>query len=377
MSGTETSPPADVGRSRRGWTLFRLRGVPVRLDASWFLIAALLTYVVYDFTSSAMPARGELYVLAVSIVVAVLFFASLLAHEFGHALTSLDRNIPVSSIRLFLLGGVTESTGEPRSAKDEFVIVGVGPLISGVLAAVFAMLQSAVQPTQPFAVIFGYLAFMNLLLAVFNVLPGYPLDGGRLLRAVIWAVVKDPHTATRWAARVGQVFAALLAAFGVWRMFGTAGAFGGVGPLVVGVFLFRGAAEAHARARLHQELALLRAGDLMGTAPAMLDPDLPLHEAIIEIEHRPSLVWPVGDPVLGSVSLTDIEQVPRRDWARTTVADVAHPASVTSVEVSTPMSQAMDALVGAPGHQLIVVDNGRAVGLLTPSLMSAPTRRGA
>ena len=370
MSGTDTAPPADAGRRRRSWTLFRLRGVPVQLDASWFVIAGVLTFIVYDFTSAALPARGEIYVLVVSIAIAVLFFASLLAHEFGHALTSLDRHIPVTRIRLFLLGGVTESTKEPRTAKDEFIIVGVGPLISAVLAAVFAMLQTAVQPTQPFAVMFGYLAYMNLLLAIFNVLPGYPLDGGRLLRAVIWAVVKDPHTATRWAARVGQGFAALLAAWGVWVMFTSEALFAGIGPVLVGVFLYRGAADAHVRARLLQQLASRQARDVMGAVPPVLDPDLPLHEAVIQMEERPSLIWPIGDPVLGSVSLRDIEQIPRRDWARTTIADVAHPATVTSVDASTPMSQAMDTLVAAPEHQLIVTADGHPVGLLTPSLIT-------
>src|SRR5690625_5075449 len=184
MSRADTAPP-ETGRRRWGRTLFTIRGVPVQLEASWFVIAGLLTFIVFDFTSAALPTRGELYVLAVSITVTLLFFASLLAHEFGHALTSIDRGIPVMRIRLFMLGGVTESSKEPDTAKDEFVIVGVGPLISVVLAAVFAMLQAAVQPTQPVALIFGYLAYMNLLLAIFNVLPGYPLDGGRLLRAVL------------------------------------------------------------------------------------------------------------------------------------------------------------------------------------------------
>lgn len=376
MSATDSPPRREhVGRSRRGWTLFSLRGVPVRIDASWFVIAAIVTYIFYERMSVTLGASGPVIILGSALVAALLFFASLLAHELGHAFTSLDRGLPVLSITLFLMGGVTESTREAKTAKDEFVIVGIGPFISLVLAAAFGLAHAGVQPAQPFAAIFGYLAWTNLLLAIFNLVPGYPLDGGRLLRAVLWGATGNPHRSTRWAARVGQVFAGALIVFGAWVLFRTQGGFNGLWEIVIGIFLFRGAAEAHARARLQERLATLTAAEVMGSMPPVLDPQLLLHQAILELETRPSLVWAVGDPLVGTVSLPDVDAVPRRLWATTALAQITHDPSRSAIAANESMTEVLARIVEAPRQQLVVVDGDRPVGLLTPSLVTAPTRR--
>lgn len=222
---TAPSAPSQQDRRatfRRARTLFRLRGVPIRVDASWLIIAGLVVWIFFGRMQERLDASATV-VLAAAAAGALLFFASLLAHELGHAFTSLDRDIPVLGITLFLLGGVTESTREARSAKDEFVIVGVGPFISLVLAAAFGLLTVVVEPHQPYALVTGYLGWANLLLGIFNLVPGYPLDGGRLLRSVLWGVTKQPHKATRWAARVGQAFAVLLGGYGVSVLLGQRG----------------------------------------------------------------------------------------------------------------------------------------------------------
>lgn len=358
-----------AGRGARGWTILRVRGVPVVIEPSWFVIAALVVWAFYRVFLVGLGGRGELFVLLSAVAAAALFFASLLAHELGHAFTSLDRQIPVRRISLFLMGGVTESVREPARARDELVIVGIGPLISLVLAASFALLHAAVQPLQPFAEIFGRLGWVNLLLAVFNLVPGYPLDGGRLLRAAIWGVTGDPHRSTRAAARVGQAFALLLIAFGVWRALRSGGAFTGVWEILVGAFLLRGAAQAHTQSKIRARLAGLTAGAVMGTLPPVLDPNLPLHEAIVELEHRPSLVWPVGRPLRGVVALVDVDGVPRREWARTRLLDVVHPPAPSVIEADQPMDAVLAKLFDAPHQQLIVTDAGTPVGLVTPSLV--------
>ena len=366
---------AQAGSFRNAVTLLRLRGVPVRVDWSWLVIAGLATWFFY----SRMAVRlGEptWVVLVAAVAAMLLFFACLLAHELGHAFTSLDRGLPVLGITLFLLGGVTESTKEARRARDEFIIVGSGPFISLTLAAVFGLLHTLVQDHQPYAIVAGYLGWANLLLAVFNVVPAYPLDGGRLLRSVLWGLSGRPHAATRWAARGGQLFAIALGGLGLWALLsGAGGGLGGLWELLIAVFLFKGAADAHARARLRERLAALTARDVMGTAPPALDGATSLDDAYLRVQDRPTILWPIGDPVGGAVALDDFDRVPRDRWWRTRLEDIAYPAAAVTIDAEASMEEVLDRIVHAPRQMLLVTAAGRPVGLLTPSLVTEPTRR--
>ena len=391
--GSGSGKPAPHGSRAartRGFTLFTVRGVPVRLDLSWFLIAGLVAYSYGSRMSNDIVAlRGvdTPVIWGAAIVAALLFFASLLAHEFGHAITSLNRGIPVLGITLFLLGGVTESTREARRARDEFVIVGIGPFISLVLAAAFGLLFTALRDWPVPAAVVGYLAWTNLALAVFNVLPGYPLDGGRLLRSVLWMVTGRPHRATQWAARVGQVFAGLLLAGAAWGLLGLPL----VGPrwfrigvavlssvglwgALIGFFLYRGATDAHRSARLKERWAGRRVRDVMGTVPPTLPPNASLAAVADVLGRKPSLLWPVGEPVRGLIRLQDLDAVTADRWATTAVADVAAAPDGRVIEADANLDRAARALVAAPEHQLVVVEGGRAVGLLTESLLVALDR---
>lgn len=373
MSDTERRRPgSDQSSSFPGArTVLHIRGVPVRFDISAVLTAGVLVYVLFTRFPALLAGFPGPVVAAAVAVAAVLFFASVLAHEVGHAWTSLDRDIPVSAMTFFLFGAVTESTREARTAKDEFVIVGVGPFISLVLGAVFGLVHTAVEGYAVAAAVAGYVAWFNLLLAIFNFLPGYPLDGGRLLRSILWGAVGDPHIATRWAARVGQAFAALLVAFGVWTFVQSGGGgLNGVGPVLVGLFLFRGAAQSHTQARARGRLASQRAGDVMGSVPPALAGHERLSDAVVAVQDRPSVMWPVGSPLVGGLTLDRIDSVPRGEWARTTVTDVAYPADSVTVGSDTGMDVALERMSAAPGNMLIVVEGGRPVGLLTPSLVT-------
>lgn len=372
----QTSEPrraARRGSFANAWTVTHVRGVPIRVDVSWLVIAGLVVWMLFTRFSALLGPYGSAVVVGASVVAALLFFASLLAHELGHAVTSLDRDIPVVAVTLFMLGGVTESTREAKTAKDEFVIVGIGPFISLVLGALFGLIYTVVAGQPVLAAIAGYLAWINVLLAVFNLVPGYPLDGGRLLRSIIWAVTGKPHRSTRMAARVGQAFALLLGGYGVWMFTRTAeqgftGA--GIWEILIAVFLYRGAAQSHARARSRERLAGRTVRDVMGSVPPPLEPGLALSDAVVQLQERPSLLWPVGSPVTGGVTLEALDTVPRQDWATTTVRDVADPAGDVTVDVHAGMDVALDRIIAAPGSMLLVTDAGRAVGLLTPSLVS-------
>ncbi|MGH8898643.1 MAG: site-2 protease family protein [Egibacteraceae bacterium] len=345
--------------------------MPVRVHSSWFLIAAFVLVYLYGRLGTGLADHGFGVVLISSAAATLLFFGSILAHELGHALASLDRGIPVSGITLFLLGGVTESTKEATSAKDEFVVVGIGPFISFVLAALLGLVAIATDALRPVAVVAGVLGWVNLMLAVFNVLPGYPLDGGRMLRSILWGVTGRPHLATRWAARVGQAFALALGLYGLWGFVDSGrGAFGGVWEVFLAWFLFQGATQAHRRARARERLARRTVRESMGSVPATLPPDLPLSEAAQRVRERPSLLWPVGAPLVGVVVLEQIDAVPDHDWPSTQVGQVALPLEGRTVPADASMDATLEALSTAPEHMLVVTEDGRAVGLLTPSLVT-------
>ncbi len=377
-SAADRRPPAPPpGGSGAAWTIFRFRGVPVRLDASLLLIVAFIVFSVYGQFAALGPAGA---VLSAS-VYAVMLFASILLHELGHAFASLERGIPVRAITLFALGGVTESTREARSARDEFVIVGIGPFVSLVLAAAFGLLGTLLEEGTVAGALVRTVAMTNLLLAVFNLVPGYPLDGGRLLRSILWQVTGRPHQATRWAARVGQVFAVVLIADGVLPLvipgFDLIPVFGGIFTAFIGLFLYRGAADAYKAAQFRERLSTRTARTMMGSLPPPLPPDATVAQARALVAARPSLLWPVGDPLVGAVTLADLERVPEVEAGVVPVGRVATAPERVTVAADASLDDIVDRLAAAPDAMLLVVEyGGHPVGLLTPSLVTGAAQGG-
>lgn len=376
---TDTEQPAATGATA-GWTVLRVRGVPVRLGPSVLLLVGLFTW----WLGTAYIERGLMTSPAVAwtsaVVTVVLFLGSVLAHEIGHAVTSVDRGVRVRGISLFLLGGVTESVGEPRTARDEIVIVGVGPLISLLLAALYGLCVRVLPGGSAPEVMAGYLAWLNFAMALFNLVPGYPLDGGRLLRAVLWLATSSRYRATRLAARVGQVFALALILGAVASVLGVptiglpvlrvvVGLFAAMGLWggLIGIFLLRASLQAHRDARMREQLGSRRVRDLMGSVPPTVPADINLDDLVIRLQQRPSIIWPVGRPLLGGIRLADLDAVPRHAWDRTPARDLADHG--VFIDQNTPMDEALDRLSLAPDRMLIVVNDGEPVGLLTPGLV--------
>ena len=370
-------PTPPVGAFPNAWTIWRVRGIPIRLDRSWLLIAGLAAYQFYEQLSASPVADNPATALALAVLSALLFFVCILAHELGHALASLNRGIPVIAITLFGMGGLTESTREAETAGDEFVIVGIGPYISLVLAALFGLLATALAPVPPAATVAGYLGWTNLALAVFNTIPGYPLDGGRLLRSILWRITGQPHRSTRWAARVGQVFAAFLMLSGIAGFVSPrfAGAIGinSIWSVILGFMLYRGATDSHRRAQMRERLGQRQLSGVMGSVPPTLPGSWTVAEALEHMQQRPSLLWPVDDPVRGVLLIAMIDAVPAHLWSSTTVAQIAADPTTATVPLTAPLDDAVARMADAPEHMLIVVDQGHPVGLLTPSLVSSLT----
>lgn len=381
MTDTQTEPrPAPPARPGRvgARTFLHLRGVPIRLDASLLLTAGFGTYIFYGRFDTFLGDLPAPLVLAIAALTTVMVIGSILVHELGHAFASLDRGIPVIGITLFALGGVTESAREAPRARDEFVIVGIGPFLSVVLASVFGLLYLAVESFRVPAAIAGYLAWTNLMLAVFNVLPGYPLDGGRLLRSALWQATGRPHQATRWAARVGQVFAIGVMALAISPYLGLQppeglDRFAGLLNLFIGYFLLRGATAAHSQATRRERLGRRRARDVMGRVPATLAADLTIRQAREAALERPSLLWPVGSPVSGALTVAMLDRVPAESWDTMTAGEVALPAQQATVEADLPLDGVIERMSAAPSQMVVVVEHGVAIGLVTPSLVTEPT----
>lgn len=389
MAATDAPERTRGGAFPRAVTVLRFRGVPIRLHVSWVLIAALVLWVLWLRFSVLLAPYGTAVVGLSSALLAVVLFASIIAHELGHAVASLDRGIGVAGVTLFLLGGVTESERAAERARDEALIVAAGPLVSLALAAGFGLAHALAPGATPYGAVTGYAAWLNLFLALFNVIPAYPLDGGRLLRAVLWGLSGNAHASTRWAARVGQAFAGVLVLGGLNGLLGgplpaTDGplrwivallAGNGLWGLLIGVFLLRSATDAHRRATARAALAAHDLAEVMGTPPPTLPAVLPLRLAAERLAERPSLLWPVGGPALaGGVRLVDVEGPLAAGDDQRPVSLVAHPPEAVAVDVAVPLDVALDRMLDAPGQMLIVTRGGAPVGLLTTSLVGGLLR---
>jgi Zn-dependent protease len=243
-----------------GFRLGRILGIELRVHPSWFVIVLLILWMLAGVALPAdFPAVTGTVRLAMAVAITALFFLSLLAHELAHSVVATTRGIPVHRITFFLFGGMAQTSADSRSPKEEFLIAAAGPAMSFFLAALFLGLWwmgvvwgwgALVTGTA------GYVAALNLILGIFNLLPGFPMDGGRILRAALWAITGDVTRATHWASRVGEVMALALAGYGAWRMF--QGEFmAGLWLVLIALFIRHAARTSyrqHLMVRAHDEL---------------------------------------------------------------------------------------------------------------------------
>ncbi len=356
-----------------GFRLARILGFEIRVDLSWFVILILILWsfsaVVFplqypELTPGAHAAMGG--------AATLLFFASLLTHEISHSIVARRRGIPVEGITLFIFGGVSRTRAEAESPADEFAIAAAGPLASLGIALAFAVVSlggGLLGVGSPVVGVARYLAYLNAALAIFNLLPGFPLDGGRLFRALVWKLTGDLTTATRWASAAGAGLGYGLMALGVLQLFAGA-TLGGLWLLFIGWFLRNAAASS-----LHQHLVRgllsgVTARELMTPDPDVLEPDLTIREAVdAHFLARRHQAFPVVEDgrVIGLLSLNRVKTLPRDLWPSRTVREVMRPIEDLVVRPGDPVTSVLEAMEATGERRALVLDGDRLAGIVSPS----------
>ena len=374
----------------RGLYIGRIFGINIHVDASWILIFLLVTW---SLASGLLPAwhpewsAGLRWVVALA--ASLLFFVSILLHELSHSLVAKAYGLPVRRITLFLFGGVSNIEPEPPTPKIEFLMAVVGPITSILLGMIFLALaafgiarssmmdsdpQAAIRQFGPVTTLLAWLGPINIILGLFNLIPGFPLDGGRILRSALWSATKDLRKATAWATGAGRLVGWLFIAAGVAMVFGVQLPFFGTG-LVSGLWLvFIGWFLNSAAVNSYQQTVVR---DLLEDVPVfrLMRPNVPTVAPTLTVSHliydyvmgTDERAFPVmeGERLVGLVCLEDIRKVPRENWEVTTVGEIMTDANhLDVVNASEDAGEALEKLTRRDVRQAPVVENGRLVGLL-------------
>ena len=346
-------------------------GIKIGLHYSWFLIALLIVFSLSSQFHATNPEWGDSVILTMAVATAILFFISLLLHEMAHSLVATSNNLPVKEITLFALGGVSQIEKNPLSAKVEFWMALVGPLTSAVIGGIclgLARLTGA-PASNPWMAMLLWLGYINLTLAAFNLLPGYPLDGGRVLRALIWWKTGDADRSTEIAAKVGQVVAFGFIGFGIVRFFGGAGV-GGLWMAFIGWFLLQAARESYMQVGLAHALKGVKVADVMShdcpTIDGWLNVQNFVDQELLRTGQRCFIVVDKSGQIEGLITPHEIKQIDRAKWPYMTLHDVMRPLSdLRAVTPDVPLTAALESMTRDNLNQLPVISNGHLEGVLS------------
>jgi Zn-dependent protease len=349
--------------------LFDLFGFEIKIDASWLLIAALIVWsLASGYLPQVLPGLGQAAYLTVAVIAMLGLFGSLILHELAHSLVARRYGLGIGGITLFLFGGVAELVDEPKSAGSEFWIAIAGPLMSFLLAGLFGLAVAVTGAEGVFGTILAYLASINLILAVFNLLPAFPLDGGRVLRAWLWQRSGDMLEATRKASGAGTVLALGLMGLGLFSAL-SGGGIGGLWLVLIGFFVLNASRGTYQRLLMQDSLRGRRVAELMTPDPWTATPDMTLAELAdgVMLAHAVSFAPVVERGVVtGQIDAAMMREVPRADWATTRVADVMAPLGDTDlVAPRMTAEEALQRLSEGQHRKLIVADGRRLRGVLS------------
>lgn len=351
-------------------SLGRILGIPVGLDPSWFLIFIFMTW---SLATSYFPTEFKNWPQAqywiVSAITATMLFLSVVLHELGHSIVAMQYKIPVNSITLYIFGGIAQIGSEAPSAIAEFWIAIAGPAVSFCLAIIFLLLQSAFTGIAPLLALAKYLAYINGSLGLFNLIPGFPLDGGRVFRAIIWGASHNLRKATLIAAAIGRAIAFIFILVGVWQMVN--GNFGnGLWIAFIGWFLESAATSQVQQQTVHDLLEGHTVQQVMNRKYVKIPADIALQtlidHQILGNGERCFVVTDAADRVIGMLTLHHLKEIPRQNWSQVKTGQVMTPLrEIKWLKPSDPVKAALEDMDRDGVNQLPVITDGQIVGMLT------------
>jgi Zn-dependent protease len=356
---------------RNSFQIGKLFGISIRIDYTWFVIFALIAWTLGShYFPQLYPHWNQTIYWIMAILTAIIFFASIVAHELAHSLVSKARGVPVRSITLFIFGGVAEISDEPKKPSYEFWMAIAGPLTSIGIAAMFGVLYFiSGRSKTPFSAMSLWLSGINLTIAIFNLIPGFPLDGGRVLRSIVWGITGNLRSATRIASIVGRVVAYLFILWGIWRIFLNNDVFGGIWIAFIGWFLENAASSSYRQLALKETFQDVRVRDIMMSDCPSLSSNLTIRELVdTYILHSVHQCFPVVSEgnVLGIITLQNIKEIPRDRWESLTVSEAMIPLhEMISVHPDEEVLSVMQKMAVARVSQFPVVENDRIIGMVS------------
>ncbi len=366
-------PPLVGPFGRRALRLGSVRGIEVGLDWSWVFIFLLITFSLARGFAAEGEALQPASAWAAGVLASLLFFTSILLHELGHSLTSNALGLPVRSITLFIFGGLARLSREPDRPRDELLIAAAGPAVSVLLGIVFLLLAAALPGDAAvlglLGTVFGWLGTVNLALAIFNLVPGFPLDGGRILRGIVWSATGSFERATVVAAATGSFFAYLLIGGGILLALFFGLLFNGLWLAFIGWFLLSAAQGSTTQVVLQRQLGGLAVGPAAAPAEPVVPGDASVQDAVedVVLRHgRRTFFVTEGSTRVGMATLHELRAVPREERASTPVRAVARPLDeLVCVPHDASLWRALELMNEHRVNQLPVVREGALVGLLT------------
>jgi Zn-dependent protease/CBS domain-containing protein len=349
--------------------LGRILGIPIGLDYSWFLIFVLLTWTMaVGYYPSEFKNWPVIQYWLLGAATAIMLFVSVLLHELGHSVVAMRYKVPVRSITLFIFGGVSQISTKPPSAIAAFWISIAGPAMSFALAALFSLVQPFFSGIVPLVALFKYLVYINVALGLFNLIPGFPLDGGGVLRAIVWGFNRNMRRATLIAANVGRFIAYLFILFGVWQII-EGRFFDGMWIAFIGWFLESAAVAEVQHETLERVLAGHKVSEAMRRDFTAVAPDTTLEELVndhILGGGRRSLLVKQGDRIAGLLTLHHIKGIPRSEWPTKTAAQAMIPAEqMKRLRPNTELWAALEEMDRDGVNQLPVMVDGKIQGILS------------
>jgi len=356
----------DRGFFRGAWKIAVIMGIPIRIHFSWLIVFGLITWSLSTFYfPHVAPDLPVASYWMKGVLAALLLFASVAFHELSHSFVAQRYSISIESITLFVFGGVAQMKGEPPHPKAEFWIALAGPLSSIFLSGIFFMISGFVSGGAK--ALSTYLAQINLFISLFNLIPGFPMDGGRILRSAIWGKTRNFFYATQKASGIGRKIALFFIFIGVFSLFTRMP--GGLWLMLIGWFLYSAAQTSYQQSSLQETLSGVKVQDVMVKDMIVMSPNVSVEEAVNKYFLRYGYGgFPVldGEKLLGIVTLKETMAVPRESWPMTKVSDIVTPHdSKWAVSPEDSVTKSLEMMVTEDKGRLAVMEKGKVIGLIT------------